>query len=68
MIMVASGFYIDIEKYHQFGYDTAKYFVSKYPWYNMPPTLHKLFHGPEIISTAPLPIGQLIEEAQDARF
>lgn len=34
----------------------------------MPPTLHKLFiHGPEIIDSALLPIGQLSEEAQEAR-
>lgn len=34
----------------------------------MPPTLHKYFiHGPEIISSALLPIGQLTEEAQEAR-
>lgn len=68
MIVVASGFDIDVEKYRQFAYDTARYFVSKYPWYNMPPTLHKyLIHGPEIISSALLPIGQLTEEAQEAR-
>lgn len=34
----------------------------------MPPTLHKyLIYGPEIISSAFLPIGQLTEEAQEAR-
>lgn len=34
----------------------------------MPPTMHKyLIHGPQIISAALLPIGQLSEEAQEAR-
>ena len=68
MIVVASGLDIDVEKYRQFAYDTARYFVLKYPWYNMPPTIHKyLIHGPEIISSALLLIGQLTEEAQEAR-
>lgn len=43
-------------------------FINKYPWYNMPPILHKyLIHGPEIIESALVPIGQLTEEAQEAR-
>lgn len=68
MIVVASGHEIDIEKFRLFSYDTARLFSSLYPWYNMPPTMHKfLIHGPEIISSAPLPIGQLSEEAQEAR-
>lgn len=68
MIAVSSGHEIDVDKYRVFAYNTARYFVEKYPWYNMPPTLHKYFiHGPEIISSALLPIGQLTEEAQEAR-
>lgn len=68
MVVVSSGFDVDVEKYRLFAYDTARYFVSKYPWYNMPPTLHKyLIHGPEIMSSLPMPIGQLTEEAQEAR-
>lgn len=43
-------------------------YVEKYPWFKMSPTLHKfLIHGPEIIAHALLPIGQLSEEAQEAR-
>ena len=68
MIVVASGYEINVEKFRDFAHDTARYFVEKYPWYNMPPTVHKyLIHGPEIISAALLPIGQLSEEAQEAR-
>lgn len=34
----------------------------------MPPSVHKiLIHGPEIVVNALLPIGQLSEEAQEAR-
>jgi hypothetical protein len=39
-----------------------------YDWYYMPATIHKLLvHGSHIIKNAPLPIGQLSEEAQEAR-
>ncbi|CAI6370476.1 unnamed protein product [Macrosiphum euphorbiae] len=68
LIVVSCGHEIDIEKFRKYALETAYYFVEKYPWYNMPPTLHKyLIHGPEIISHALLPIGQLTEEAQEAR-
>ncbi|KAL4090847.1 hypothetical protein QTP88_025613 [Uroleucon formosanum] len=65
---------VEIIKKNTYSYDskysdkTAKYFVEKYPWYNMSPTMHKFFiHGPEIIASALLPIGQLTEEAQEDR-
>lgn len=68
MIVVSSGHEIDVDKFRDFTQNTARYFVEQYPWYNMPPTLHKYFiHGPEIVSSALLPIGQLTEEAQEAR-
>lgn len=67
LITVASGHEINVEKFTKYCQDTARYFVDKYPWYRMPPTMHKfLIHGPEIISHALLPIGQLSEEAQEA--
>jgi len=68
MIVVSSGHEINVVKFREFAQNTARYFVELYPWFNMPPTLHKYFiHGPEIISSALLPIGQLTEEAQEAR-
>lgn len=68
MIVVASGHEIDIQKFRAFLHETARYYVKLYPWYSMPPTVHKyLIHGPEIIKSALLPIGQLSEEAQEAR-
>ena len=43
-------------------------FVSLYNWYPMPPTVHKvLMHGSQFIRRAIVPIGQLSEEAQEAR-
>lgn len=68
LIVVSSGIEVNIEKFTNFANNTARLFVKKYPWYYMPPTLHKYFiHGPEIISLSPLPIGQLTEESQEAR-
>lgn len=68
MVVVSSGHEIDVRKFRAFAHDTARCFVEQYPWYNMPPTMHKyLIHGPEIIASALLPIGQLTEEAQEAR-
>ena len=43
-------------------------FVRLYEWYPMTPTVHKILaHGPTIIEYAILPIGQLSEEAAEAR-
>lgn len=68
MIVIASSLEIDIDKFQAFAHDTARYFVSLYPWFNMSPTMHKyLIHGSKIIAKAWVPIGQLSEEAQEAR-
>lgn len=68
LIAVSSGYEINIDRFRAFSHDTAKHFVKYYHWYCMPPTLHKFFiHGADIISSALLPIGQLTEEAQEAR-
>ncbi|KAJ4425734.1 hypothetical protein ANN_27930 [Periplaneta americana] len=57
-----------VEKFRAYAFETAQLFVRKYSWYVMPPTIHKiLIHGPEIIRHAIVPIGQLSEEAQEAR-
>lgn len=65
---ISSGFEIDIAKFQQYTMDTAKLYVSLYPWYFMPPSVHKiLIHGADISANAILPIGQLGEEAQEAK-
>lgn len=66
--VISSGYRIDTEKFAKFTMDTAKLYVELYPWFPMTPTLHKvLIHGPVIIEHALLPIGQLSEEAAEAR-
>lgn len=65
---LSCGYEVDSEKYHKFALETAKIYVELYPWYPMPPSIHKtLLHGSNIISVALLPIGMLSEEAQEAR-
>jgi len=68
MVVAASGHEVNLESFQEYTHETARYFVKLYPWYYMPPTIHKfLIHGTEIISNALLPIGQFSEEAQEAR-
>lgn len=65
---LSSGFNINIEKFSSFAQDTRSLYLSLYSWYYMPATVHKiLVHGAEVIQSSLLPIGQLSEEAQEAR-
>lgn len=65
---ISSGFKIDPVKYDQYASETARIYVDLYDWHPMTPTLHKiLVHGAIIIENALLPIGQLSEEAAEAR-
>lgn len=66
--VMASGYKINIDKFRAHCRETAQLYVNLYPWYPMPTTVHKILtHGPEVIKSAILPIGQLSEEAQEAR-
>lgn len=65
---ISSGHKIDTDKFSEFAMNTAKLYVQLYPWCPMTPTTHKiLVHGATIIKHALLPIGQLSEEAAEAR-
>lgn len=62
------GYKINADKFHEYCNETAELYVSLYNFYPMSPTLHKvLCHGAEVIKEAILPIGQLSEEAAEAR-
>lgn len=66
--VIASGFLIKKDEFNTYTIETAHLFVSLYPWYRMPTSIHKiLLHGSAIIESSPVPIGQLSEEAQEAR-
>lgn len=65
---ISSGHKINTEKYESYANETARIYVELYPWHPMTPTMHKiLLHGAIIIKNALLPIGQLSEEAAEAR-
>jgi len=68
LITLSSGCKIDTKKFNEFCQNTAKTFVNEYGWYYMPTTVHKiLIHSSRVIESSLLPIGQLSEEAQEAR-
>jgi hypothetical protein len=65
---LSSGYRVNATAFDNYAKETAKLFVSLYAWYKMPACVHKvLIHGSVIVSAALLPIGQLSEEAQEAR-
>lgn len=65
---MVSGHKINTKKFATYALDTAKLYVEKYPWHPMTPTMHKiLIHGAIVIENCLLPIGQLSEEAAEAR-
>lgn len=65
---ISSGHKINLEKFDSYTKKTAELYVQLYSWCPMTPTMHKLLiHGPDVIKHALLPIGQLSEEAAEAR-
>ncbi|XP_050539131.1 uncharacterized protein LOC126904272 [Daktulosphaira vitifoliae] len=65
--VIASGYIINIKAFEEYCFLTAKLFVSLYPWYYMPASVHTiLLHDAHIIQYAPLPIGNLSEEVQES--
>jgi hypothetical protein len=65
---LSSGYGVNATAFDNYAKGTAKLFVSLYAWHYMPASVHKvLIHGSAIVSAALLPIGQLSEEAQEAR-
>lgn len=66
---ISSGYHIDVVKFHEYAQTTMQLYLDLYSWYYMPSSVHKvLMHGAAIIeSFSLLPIGQLSEEAAEAR-
>jgi hypothetical protein len=55
-----SGRPINVAQFKEYTLETAKLYVSLYPWFYMPSTIHKvLMHGAAIVESAILPIGKL---------
>lgn len=65
---LSSGCKINLETFEKYARETEELHVQLYEWHPMSPTIHKILrHGAEVISSALLPIGQLSEEAAEAR-
>jgi hypothetical protein len=65
--VISCGHDINVDIFREYNIETARKYVELYPWFPMSPTVHKiLIHGPEIVSSVLLPIGQLSEEAQES--
>lgn len=59
---------VDIDKFQAFCIETAKKCVSTYPWYKIPPSVHKvLIHGCDIMKEFDAPMIWFSEEAQEAQ-
>lgn len=66
--VLASGYEVNTDAFRSYALETAEIFVDRYPWYNMPSSVHRiLIHGADIISHVALPIGMMSEEALKAR-
>lgn len=64
---VSSGYEINAVTFGTYCKETATLYIKMYPWYYMPPTIHKLLiHGSSIVKETILPIGLLSEEALEA--
>lgn len=65
---LGSGYNINAAKFGQFAIETARQIIQTYPWYYLPASVHKvLVHGSAVIEHALLSIGELSEEAAEAR-
>ncbi len=65
---LACGRDIDPEKFEKYAMDTYNLIVNKYDWYKVPWSVHRiLMHGADTIKYNIIPIGQLTEEAAEAR-
>lgn len=65
---LSSGFEIDVNKFETYATETKELYLRLYEWYPMPVTVHKILcHSKDIINNFLLPIGQMSEEAQEAR-
>lgn len=66
--VLASGHNININEFGSLLNETRELYLNLYSWYYMPSSLHKvLVHGVSVIKFFDLPIGELSEEALEAR-
>lgn len=65
--VLTCGNMVDCRKFENYCLRTAELCVELYPWYKLPPSVHKvLIHRSKIIESLELPIGWLSQEPQEA--
>ena len=61
---LSSGYEIDLNHFEQYALETKELYLSLYPWFYMPTTVHKILsHSTEVIRSCIVPIGHLSEES-----
>ena len=66
---LSSGYDMNYYEFEKLCSETKTLYINLYPWYFLPVTVHKiLVHSTEVIKTCLLPIVQLSEESQEARY
>ena len=59
---LSSGYKMNVEKFREFALDTAWELTTRYIWYYIPPSAHKvLIHALDVIQHALVSIGELSE-------
>ena len=68
--VLASGFEVDVPKFRKLCEETEQIYFDEnvgVGWYNITPTLHRIFkHSAEVIQACPLPIGLTTEEGSES--
>lgn len=68
LIALACRLPLDLEKFETHCFNTGTLFISLYPWFPMPASIHKvLVHGKQIIENCLLPVGYFGEDAAESR-
>lgn len=68
LAVLASQQEINPDKFHNYAKETMDIYKEHYNWRQMSATVHKiLYHGREVIERNILPLGELSEEAQEAK-
>lgn len=66
--VMASGREVKTAKFGLYCEETARLLIKLYPWYYLPASVYKiLIHGSTVMEYFLVPIGQLSEEAQEAK-
>ena len=65
LMCISSQYQINLDKFEKYCFDTAKHYMSKYPWYLMPATVHIVLM--QTVENTVLPIGYFGEGGPEAR-